>query len=408
MKRSKPCSFKHLFFIAALVIATPLLKANDWPTWLGPNGNNQVAAADNFDPNLDNWKIAWQKDVGLGYSSTTVSHGKVYTMGHGGKSKETIAAFDQATGGELWSYTYEGDLIPAMHVGGPNASVLISDGHAYAVSKDGQVICVNANTGEKVWNAYLTELLGIDIPKWGFGSSPVAFKNEIIVSAGKVVAFDKNTGSVSWISPDKRKPGYGTPVVFDRNRQNFIAVTDADGLSILKAADGEVVARRDMRVKFDVFLTSPTIFEDGNKILLFNNSFSELYNFDGKELAVQWSDRKLQNTLHGSVKIGNNIYGMNGGHKNKKTSLFSRNFEDGSEAWSVPNYGYASLIAVGSTLVILTEDGELVTAPANADSYQEISRKKLLDAICWTSPSYAGGKLFIRNEYGVLIVLEKT
>ncbi len=407
----KPISFRSItsvFGSIGIYLALGIaLSATDWPKWLGPNENNQVAAADNFDPNLDNWKIAWQKNVGLGYSSVTTFQGKVYTMGHDGRSKETIAAFDHTTGEELWSYTYEGDLIPSMHVGGPNASVLISDGHAYAVSKDGQVICLDANTGKQVWNAYLTELLGIDVPKWGFGSSPVAFRNEIIVSAGKVIAFDKQSGSVNWISPDTRKPGYGTPIIFDRNRENFIAATDAGGLSILRISNGVEVARKDMRVKFDVFLTSPAIFEGGNKILLFNNSFSELYSFDGKALSVDWSDRKLQNTLHGSVRLGDSIYGMNGGHKNKKTSLFSRNFSDGSEQWVVPNYGYASMIAVGDTLVILTEDGELVTAPANSDSYQEISRKKLLDGICWTTPTYAEEKIYIRNEHGVLIVLDK-
>jgi hypothetical protein len=98
---------------------------------------------------------------------------------------------------------------------------------------------------------------------------------------------------------------------------------------------------------------------------------------------------------------------MNGGHKNKKTSLFSRSFEDGSETWVVPNYGYASMISIGDTLLILTEDGELVTANANTDRYQEISRRKLLDAICWTTPTYAEEKIFIRNEHGTLIALKR-
>jgi outer membrane protein assembly factor BamB len=306
MKKSRTSAPKPIWYALFIVILTPVLQANDWPKWLGPNENNQVAAADNFDPNLENWKIAWQKNVGLGYSSTTTFQGKVYTMGHDGKSKETISALDHGTGDELWSYIYEGDLIPSIHVGGPNASVLISDGCAYAVSKDGQIICLNADTGEKVWNAYLTELLGIEVPKWGFGSSPVAFKDEIIVSAGKVVAFDKMTGNVRWISPTDRKPGYGTPIVFDRNRENFIAATDAGGLSILKASNGEEVARKDMRVKFDVFLTSPAIFEGGNKILLFNNSYSELYSFDGKKsqsIGVTGNSKTLSMALSGLETI---------------------------------------------------------------------------------------------------------
>ncbi len=112
MKKSRTSAPKPIWYALFIVILTPVLQANDWPKWLGPNENNQVAAADNFDPNLENWKIAWQKNVGLGYSSTTTFQGKVYTMGHDGKSKETISALDHGTGDELWSYIYEGDLIP--------------------------------------------------------------------------------------------------------------------------------------------------------------------------------------------------------------------------------------------------------------------------------------------------------
>jgi outer membrane protein assembly factor BamB len=106
--------------------------------------------------------------------------------------------------------------------------------------------------------------------------------------------------------------------------------------------------------------------------------------------------------------IEGTLYGVNGNHKNSGTDLYARDFSTGAEKWSVPNYGYASMIAVGETLVILTEDGDLVTAPVDADEYTEISRKKLLDAICWTNPTYVGGRLYVRNEHGKLIVLERV
>lgn len=404
---NKYTHIKTIFLLS--ILGSPLaLSAKDWPQWLGPNGNNHVTASNNFDPDLNNWQIAWEKEVGLGYSTITTAAGKVFTMGHDGESKETIVAFDQNSGEKIWSYSYEGDLIPAMHVGGPNASVLISQDQAYAVSKDGQVTSLKAETGEKVWNADLTELLSMNVPKWGFGSSPVAYKDTILVSAGKVVAFDRASGDIRWISKEDRNAGYGTPVVFTRNGIDYIAVTDSGGLSILKAGNGSQVARKDMRVKFNVISTSPAVFEDGNKILLYNNSYSELYDFDGKALSVAWSDRKLKNTLHGSVRLGDHLFGLNGGHKNKRTSLFSRSFDDGVEIWTVPNFGYATVIAVNETLLILTENGELITAPASSDGFEEISRKKLLDAICWTSPTYADGNIFVRNEHGKLIVLKQT
>ena len=407
MKNKENFYKKHLTgFLAALVISGTTLKAEDWPHWLGPNNNNQVPAAENFDPDLKNWKIAWQKNVGLGYSTVTTANGMAYTMGHDGKSSETIICFNAATGDKIWDYSYQGKLIPAMHVGGPNASVTISGDLIYAVSKDGQALCLKADTGENVWSVQLTDILGMDVPKWGFGSSPIEYKGDILISAGKTIALDKSNGRPSWISNTAYKAGYGSPVVFENNGNDYVASMDSNGLSILEASNGNEVARHEVRSKYTMVATTPAIFNNGKDIYLFTDMMTEVLRFDGKDLASEWQDRKLKGSLSASLLIDGTLYGLNGTHKSKGTSLFARDFDSGEEIWSEPNFGFASMISVGDTLLILTESGDLVTAPVNAKEYKEISRKKLLDAICWTNPTYEGGRIFIRNEHGVLIVLE--
>lgn len=391
---------------AALTFLMHPLTGGEWPHWLGPNGDNVVAAGENFDPDLKNWKISWKKEVGLGYSTITTANGKAYTMGHDGGSKETIYCLDAATGEKIWDFSYEGDLLPRMHVGGPNASVTVNGDKAYAVSKDGQVICLDAENGSEIWSVKLTQLLRMEVPRWGFGSSPVEYQGDLLISAGRTVALDKETGKPSWISSEKdRTPGYGSPVVFSQGGKDYIATMDGQGLSILDASDGAEIARYGQKVKYDMNASTPAVFSNGDQILFYTNSNSAMLAFDGETLTPTWEDRKLQNALSGSVLIGNALFGVNGSYKNKKTSLYSRNLGDGKENWVVPSYGYATLIAVGDTLVILTENGELVTASANEERYRELSRKKLLEAICWTHPTYADGRIFVRNEHGVLICL---
>jgi len=384
------------------------LTAEDWPHWLGPNANNRVAPTDGFDPNLNNWKIAWQAEVGLGYSTVTTSDGRAYTMGHDGDSKETVLCFKASNGEKIWEYSYDGALLPKMHAGGPNASVTISENYAYTVGKEGQVFCLNARSGKRIWSANLTELLNMKVPNWGFGSSPVEYESDILITAGRTIALDKETGKTSWISNEERKAGYGSPIVFSRGSDDYIATMDTSGLSILNANNGKEIARYDQRVKFGVNATTPVIIDDGESIFFYTNSNSEVLSFDGKSLRSQWGDRKLQNALSGSVLIEGALYGIDGMHKTRKASLFSRDASTGEVYWTVPKYGFASLIAVGDTLLILTEAGELVTAPASPKRYTEISRRKLLDPICWTNPTYANGRIFIRNEQGTLIVLEEA
>ncbi len=400
---------KHFLtgLLASLSVTAFTLQAEDWPHWLGPNGDNIVAAADNFDPDLNNWKIAWQKDVGLGYSTVTSANGLAYTMGHDGQSTETILCFNATTGQKLWEHSYQGQLIPAMHVGGPNASVTVSGDVVYTISKDGRVLSLDAKTGKVKWSTQLTEILGMEVPKWGFGSSPIEYQDDLIISAGKTVALDKNNGRPSWTSETAYKPGYGSPVVFTNGGKDFIASMDSSGLSILNAKNGDEIARHEVRSKYTMIATTPAVFNKGKDIYIFTDMKTEVLGFDGSSLSSQWEDRKLKNSLSGSLLIDGTLYGVNGTHKNSGTDLYARNFSTGEEKWSVPNFGYASMIAVGDTLLILTEDGDLVTAPVNAKQYTEISRKKLLDAICWTHPTYVDGRIYIRNEHGTLIALKK-
>lgn len=382
--------------------------AGDWSHWLGPNGDKTVAADAAFDPNLDHWEIAWQADVGLGYSSITTANGKAYTIGHDGQSNEILYCLDPETGKTLWTRRYEAELLPKLHKGGPNASVTISGNRLYALSKDGLAYCLDAQNGRELWKTRLTDIFGIEMPRWGFASSPLEYKGQILLSGGKTTALDKTNGKPNWVSENAYRPGYGTPVVFNAKGKEYIAAFDSDGLSILSASDGKEIARHPVKAKYNLTAATPTITDEGRNIFITLNSMSELLSFDGQTLSVKWSNRKLQNYTSGNVLIDGTVYGIDGNYKTIKSSLYAMDLESGNEYWSKPEYGYASLIAVGSTLLILTENGDLVTARANKKGYHEISRKPLLDNICWTDPVYTNGRIYVRNDQGTLICLKPT
>ena len=395
-----------LLCLASSIASTSL--ADDWPNWLGPNGNNHVEPSDSFDANLDNWKIVWEKNVGLGYSAITIANGRGYTMGHDGDARETIICFDAKTGKQIWKYSYEGDLIPKMHTGGPNASVTVSGDRLYALSKDGQAISLDANTGKEIWSTRLTEIMDIEVPRWGFASSPYEYGDQILLSAGKVTALDKNTGNPIWTTPDANKPGYATPLVFKSGAKDYIAAFDSAGFSILSATNGKELDRHPITAKYDLTAATPVIVDNGESIFLSINTGSQMLSFDGKKLDTKWTARGLQNYASTNPLIDGTMYGIDGHVKTVKSELYAVDFETGGVRWTVPTFGYASMIAVGDTLLIQTEGGELVTAKANPDRYQEISRRKLLEGICWTHPVYANDRIYIRSEEGKLICLERS
>ncbi len=97
-----------LVSILTLTFVATGVHATDWPRWLGPNGDNISPEAAKFEPDLAKWKVAWSGNVGLGYSSVAIAGNRAYTMGHDGKSQETILCLDAATGAEIWKKSYKG------------------------------------------------------------------------------------------------------------------------------------------------------------------------------------------------------------------------------------------------------------------------------------------------------------
>lgn len=383
----------------------PSLIASDWNTWLGPNEDNTVRAADSFETDLHRWRIAWTAEVGRGYSTITTSGDRAYTNGHDEESNESILCIDIHTGQRLWSYTYEAALMPRAHGGGPNASIILDENRLYSISKDGQLHCLNQVTGKLIWKTRLTTLLDIEVPSWGFGGSPILDGDHLIVAAGKIVKLDKASGEIIWVTEVERRASYGTPVLFRNRKVDYIAAMDGNGFAIYKAETGDEILHKRMVTKSNVVSNTPMVFDEGERIFIHTNAFSEVLAFDGKEIEVVWNDRKLQNSQSAAVLVNDTLYGLNGLPENNRTKLYARNPASGETYWSVPNFGFGSLVAVGKHLLILTDDGELVTTAADPSMYRELSRIKVLEPTCWTKPIFIPGYIFARNDAGQLICL---
>lgn len=392
---------------AAALTLCSVAQAVDWPEWRGPNKDGRIEAAGSPDRwQVENATTLWKTNIGKGYSSISLANGNAYTLGHDDNGHETIFCFDAVTGATKWSHVYAADLIPSMHVGGPNATPTIQDGMLYSMSKDGQVLCLNAKSGDVEWQANLGQVLDIDIPTWGFACSPRVLGDSLILMAGKTVAFDLKTGAVKWTSADTNQPGYATSVAFEDHGKSLVAALDGNGFSILDATSGKQLARRPFITKYDMTSADPILLEDSGQFFITAVSKGELLKWNGSDLEEVWSTKDMRNSLHASIEADGYIYGVDGSHMNKRSKLTCMRLSDGEVMWTEDNYGYASLIAVNDTLVILTEGGELVTAPISPEGYSEISRKKLFNSICWTPPSFADGKLYMRDDYGSMVCLQ--
>ena len=132
----------------AIIYVTVVLLANiavvhgaDWPIYRGRQHNGFTSETDWIADFQDTGpKQLWKASIGIGFSSMTISNGRVYAMGNSGKSgpnanQDTVFCFDADTGKEIWKHTYSCPLQPKYYEGGTLSTPTVDGNVVYTISK---------------------------------------------------------------------------------------------------------------------------------------------------------------------------------------------------------------------------------------------------------------------------------
>ena len=106
-----------------------------------------------------------------------------------------------------------------------------------------------------------------------------------------------------------------------------------------------------------------------------------------------WRSRSLRShgTFATTVPYEGYLYGFSGNF------LTCVDAATGETVWKSRPPGRGNLVLVDGHLVILIRSGEIVVAEATPEEYREVSRVKALDRGYFTRPSFADGKVYVRN-----------
>jgi outer membrane protein assembly factor BamB len=196
--------------------------AENWPAWRGPLGNG-VSIERNLPLTWSatqniRWKVALP---GSGNSTPIIWGKRVFLIQalDGGKRRAVIA-LDRTTGNKLWQQEVACAVEETSHPQNPPCSGSpITDGEAvYAHFASAGVVAYDLD-GKQLWQRDLGKLLH----KWGNGSSPILYKDFLIVWHGPgepsfLTALDKRTGKTVWKTEETaiNSPIFGswsTPVI---------------------------------------------------------------------------------------------------------------------------------------------------------------------------------------------------
>ena len=381
-----------MFVVSVFAIAVNPCKAADWPNWRGPNYNG-ISSETGWSATWpkDGPKVLWKATLGTGFCSIAVSGGRAYTMGNI-KDKDILYCFDANTGNQIWKQPYPCPLFDKNHEGGPSATPTVDGDSIYTFSKNGDALCFKADTGKIVWQKNLPKELGIKFPTWYFSSSPFVAGNLIILNAGAAgVALNKADGSLVWKNGDG-PPGYATAVPFTMGNEKCVAFAGCNEVMGVVAATGKVLWRFPWKTDYDINPADTIISGDTVFVSSGYNHGCALLKIEGDKVTDVWRNKNMRNHFNSCVLWEGYFYGFD------ESELKCLDFKTGAVKWSQGGLGKGSLMVADGKLIILSERGKLVIAPASPDGFKELAGAQILKGKCWTMPVLANGKIYARNN----------
>ena len=258
----------------------------------------------------------------------------------------------------------------------------------------------------KLLHDLFTEL-GFGIGTWGLTGSPLVYGDLLILNAGTHgTAVKKSTGETVWSSGGGNN-GYATPVPFEVDGENLLAIFSADGLHAVEPETGKLAWTHPWETSYEVNAPEPVVLGRGRLFI------SSGYGRGGAVLKVSrggaevdWENTNIRTQFNPAVLIGGYLYGIDGNTSDgRSATLKCIDPKSGAVKWSEAT-GFGGVAAVGDTLVVLNESGELITGKASPDGFKELARTQAIAKKCWTIPTIAAGKLLVRNQAGTLVCFD--
>jgi len=392
--------------ICMVLFAVAIARAADWPQWRGP-GSQGISSETGLPVTWSASKgLAWKAALsGTGTSSPIVVGNLVIVTSQLGsyvpdadgrdprlaRDEQTLAVKERAIGvtpaadGRLyvqveafwlkdgkraWIYKAEatGDR-PEVHEKHNLATPTpVSDGQRiFAWFGNGQLVALDLQ-GKLLWKRHLGEKPGSFLNQWGHGSSPMVYKDLLILlcdhrPAAYLLALDTKSGQQRWrVDRGRDRVSHSTPVVVAGPRGDELIVNSDQRIDTYAPATGELLWHAGEQRQTPI---PSAVFHDGTIYL----------------------SRGYRNS---------DIWALRPGGRGDVTATHMR--------WRMPNGGsYVPSIVQYQGLLYMTNEVGVVTC-ADAETGKVVWRERL-GGIFFASPVAADGKIYMLSETGETFVL---
>jgi outer membrane protein assembly factor BamB len=377
------------------------IQGPEWYQWRGPNrdGHSEETGL------LQQWPQGgpvrvWQGNgAGDGFSSLSASHGRLYTQGARGGT-EYVMAFDAATGTKLWE-TANGPRFRNEQGDGPRGTPTVDGDRLFAFGGSGELSCLDAASGRKIWSVNVVSAFGGNVPYWGYSESPLVIGDRIVLNAGgrraSVVAINKADGKALWQNHSD-EAGYSSPMLLRTGSLQQVVFFTGERALAVDPRDGRLLWSYNRASNGTANIATPVV--RGNRVF-----FSSAYGTGAGLVEVKaagaiaaaqelYFTRDMRNHHSSSVLVGDTVFGFS------DSILTALNFDTGQLAWRDRSVGKGSVIYADQRLYLYSENGVVGLADAVPTGYRERGRFTLqtLGPPTWSHPIVTHGKLILRDQ----------
>ncbi len=385
---------------AASPTAVPAPSTAEWPGFRGPDRDGVVRGV-----RIDtDWASSppvelWRKPVGPGWSSFAVHGSFVYTQEQRG-DYEDVSCYELASGALVWRHRDATRFWEANAGPGPRGTPTLHGGRVYSFGATGTLNALDAATGAKAWSRDVGADTGVELPTWGFASSPLVVDDLVVVAAsGRLAAYDAGTGEPRWLGPEGGA-GYSSP--------HLVTLAGVPQILLLRGARSTSVAPADGTLLWEhstgqpsASILQPAAIEGGDLLVAAGDMMGGTgirrlaiaHGPDGWSVQERWSSRGLKPYFNDFVAHEGHAYGFDG------SILACIDLADGSRRWKGGRYGNGQLLLLPEQdlLLVTSEEGELALVKAAPDAWSELARVPAIAGKTWNHPVLVRDLLLVRN-----------
>jgi FOG: WD40-like repeat len=427
--------------VVAAFVATATVSAQNWPSFRGPNASGVADGA----PTAIAWdaktgkNILWKTPVaGVAVSSPIVWGDRVFVSTAVGSDPSAgirtglygdvepakddskhawkLAALDKRTGKLLWErVAHEGRPKTRRHPKPSQATATpVTDGRRVIVSFGSEGLYAYDFDGKLLWKRDLGVLnagwfYDPDY-EWGVGSSPIIWKDTVIVQCdiqknSFIAAFDVATGAPRWRTAREEIPSWSTPAIFEHDGKTELVTQATTFIRGYDPANGKELWRLSGNSEITIptpivgpgFIVVTNGYRGVQPIFAIKPGASGDITLKGDETtnaAIAWSSKRGGPYIPTPIIYGDHLYvlqiaGILAAYNVKTGERIYQERVAGGGSFS------ASPVAADGKIYLASEDGDMFVVKAGP-KFEVLSSNPIGEVIMAT-PAISSGIIFVRG-----------